>query len=493
MKKLLCLLLLLSTLLVACGTPDDAPDAPDDSADSAFPDDSETADGGESDECVEHTYAFTAMRREADLLHEGVARYTCTVCGKTDVRKTGTLDATELGVPCLFLTGSIDKISKESADVLSCSYVNGEYSFTGYAKMKWQGGSSLAYPKKNYTIRFYDDETLTQKHKFDPYGWGNENKYCLKANYIDATQARNIVAARLFRQIVESRADGGGALQNAPCLGVIDGYPILVYLNGEFYGYYTFNIPKDNWMFGMKKSAETKQALIQGDGWTSSVYFQSEMDESLSGWSIEYATGDDTAWVRESFNDLIRFVSETDGDAFRAGIGEYLDVSSAIDCMLFTYFVCGPDNSGKNAIFATYDGKQWIQTMYDMDCSFGLVWDGLQFYETDKLVPFYAEDGTLDLRSPNLLWRRLFDNFGEEVLARYRELRADLLSVDHVKASFDAFFDAVPDAMTAAETETWEIPLRTGDTPSRLYRYLEERTPLLDAFFDAFEAALHGN
>lgn len=477
--------LLTVTLLAACGQNPETPE------DTNLPDTTiEEETGAKLDEngnCLEHDYTFTSMRKEADLLSGGVARYTCSVCGKTDIQKTDALDPTTIGVPCLFLTGDTSAMSKEDSVTLSCSYVNGENSFEGFAKMKWQGGSAVAYPKKNYTIRFFDDEELTQKHKFDPYGWGKENKYCLKANYIDATQARNVVAARLFREVVASRADCDKNLQKSPNYGVIDGYPILVYLNGEFHGCFTFNIPKDNWMFGMKKSSQKQQAMIQSKNWTDSVYFKKEMDESLSGWEIEYATGEDTTWVRDSFNQLLRFVSETDGEAFRRGIGEYLDVSSAIDCMLFTYFDCGPDNSGKNVIFVTYDGKKWIQTMYDMDCSFGLVWDGLQFYETDKLVPFYDENGEIDLRTPNLLWRRLFDNFGDEVIARYRELRADVLSVENTRAAFEEFFASIPEVLSAAEKETWHVPLSGSDTPKRLYQFLEDRTPLLDAFFDEFE------
>ena len=38
----------------------------------------------------------------------------------------------------------------------------------------------------------------------DPRNANSENKYCLKANYIDYSQSRNVVSGKIFGEIVKS-------------------------------------------------------------------------------------------------------------------------------------------------------------------------------------------------------------------------------------------------------------------------------------------------
>ena len=71
--------------------------------------------------------------------------------------------------------------------------------------------------------------------------WGTQKKYCLKANYVDFSHCRNIVAAKLWGQAVRSRPTRNDKLYGLPNGGAIDGFPIMVAINGEYQGIYTFN------------------------------------------------------------------------------------------------------------------------------------------------------------------------------------------------------------------------------------------------------------
>ena len=93
---------------------------------------------------------------------------------------TPAFDPTVYGLPVLYLTGDTTGMSKDNA--VSLEYVYGERS--GTATVKWQGSSSLSYPKKNYTINFDNAFEAAE-------GWGIQKKYCLKANYIDHSHASN--------------------------------------------------------------------------------------------------------------------------------------------------------------------------------------------------------------------------------------------------------------------------------------------------------------
>lgn len=154
------------------------------------------------------------------------------------------------GLPALYLTGDVTGMSKDNAVTLD--YVYGELS--GTATVKWQGASSLGYPKKNYTIKFDNAFEAVE-------GWGVQDKYCLKANYIDFSHARNVVSAKLWGEIVKSRTNANAKLSALPNGGAVDGFPCIVMLNGNFHGLYTFNIPKAGWLYGMGNSETNVERL----------------------------------------------------------------------------------------------------------------------------------------------------------------------------------------------------------------------------------------
>lgn len=97
--------------------------------------------------------------------------------------------------------------------------LNGE-TFSCYATLKVQGNSSAGLPKKNYTVKFFSDSACSTKKKIDV-GWGKYEKYCFKANYIDATHVRNVASANLAAEMVESRptSDFKTHLADAPNWG----------------------------------------------------------------------------------------------------------------------------------------------------------------------------------------------------------------------------------------------------------------------------------
>ena len=146
-------------------------------------------------------------------------------------------------IPKLDLIGNISAMEeKDDERVISFQYDDGQQIRTGYAEIKVQGNSSLAYEKKNYTIKLYSDSECKDKLLLD-LGWGKENKYCLKANWVDRTQARNVVTANLAAQAQEQY----GILLQAPNHGLTDGVPVEIYSNGQFLGFRQFReaIPRN--------------------------------------------------------------------------------------------------------------------------------------------------------------------------------------------------------------------------------------------------------
>ena len=373
--------------------------------------------------------------------------------------------------------------------VVKYKYVSGSCdieSFECYCEIKIQGASSAGYPKKNFTVKFFKDADLESKLKVD-LGWGKENKYCMKANYVDSSQARNVVGAKLFAQVVASRENINPGLASAPNYGVIDGYPVLVYINDQFHGIYTMNIPKDEWMFGMEGDEDSREALLMADQWSDSVQLKQEI-----GGEVEYCSTDDETWIKDSFNELISLINCGDKARIKAELANHLDIEAAIDNMLFTYFISAADNLAKNVLWATYDGKVWIPSMYDMDGTFGIYFNGQPLgtntaYDAKPNCPNVNPHGLISIEpSASKLYIVLLECFGDEVEARWKFLRQDILTVENASALFDEFFEKIPKDVYNRDFENWPgVPYFENNLKS-MYRFLEAHAPRLDKFFNTF-------
>lgn len=394
--------------------------------------------------------------------------FQCDECNKTFYKS---IDYSDLGIPIVCLDGNIAEATKTNKVEINFSYY-GEKNFEETGTVKWQGSTSINFSKKNYTLK------LDSKLKINE-SWGKQKKYCLKANYVDFSQARNVVSAKIYGEIVQSRnlQDEISSLVNG---GAIDGFPVVVFNNGNHVGLYTFNIPKDKWLFGMSDSDEKNQAILMGDDWTLSTKLYEPINEDFSnGWDLEYYSNEeseidnDSKWVVDSFNAMMTFLSDNDGQDFKDGIGDYINVERSIDAMLYTYALCAQDNVSKNILWITYDGKIWQPSVYDMDDTWGMVWNGIDWYSHEAML-FSRHD-------QNLLWTRLFDNYTEEIAERWQELRKDVLTTENVEKAFSAFFDKIPSLVYDTEKIKWtEVPSQEINNLQQITDWCEKRLVALD-------------
>lgn len=382
-------------------------------------------------------------------------------------------------LPTLYMSGDVTDMSKVNEKFVRFKYVDGTTIKRGYNTIKWQGDSSLSYPKKNYTIKLYCDKNKKYKQPLD-FGWGKQNKYVLKANYIDHSHARNIVSARLWSQIVNSRGTYSYAnVKDTPNNGAIDGMPIIVYLNGTYLGLYTLNIPKDKWMFGMDDGIST-QAVLGSENYVEGCFRSSS--NPLNGWSAEFPDELPTE-IQTSFKTAYNFVVNNTGADFKSGLSNYFDVASLIDYYIFGYVICHLDGFGKNQLLATYDGIHWSMMAYDMDSTFGLFWNGSKFVSTDYRC---QEDYQSVVDGPsgtngNELFNKLKDNFKAEIYERYTELREDVLSLDNIKFEFEKFINSITSKEYVNDIKTnTGVPQKYVNHLKQIEEYIETRLPYVD-------------
>ena len=391
------------------------------------------------------------------------------------------LEPSNNDIPNVYFTGDISGMSKEVEKILTFSYKSNTKKINGFVKMKWQGTSSIAYPKKNFTIKMFKDEGCLNKDKHTFKNWGYEtNKYVLKANYIDHSHARNIVSARLWNDVVKSRKDYSllpTEYQSMPNGGGIDGFPIKVYINGVYQGLYTWNIGKEGWTYGMKSEKES-YAVLCGENYASGC-FRAVANIDERDWSLEYPDTLQNS-IKTSWNNAINFVMNNSGNAFKNGLSTYFDVNSLIDYYIFAYFSCGLDSMGKNQIYTTYDGTKWYAHMYDMDSTWGLYWNGSKFVSSSYRCQDDYESMTNN-RGGNLLYIKLVENFGEEIYERYIELRNTVLRIDNVIDRFERFTDLIPNDLYEEDISIYNnIPSSSTNNIQQIRKFIVERTNYVD-------------
>lgn len=383
------------------------------------------------------------------------------------------------GLPVLRLNGVRTGISKENAVSLTYIYEGKE----GDCTLKWQGSSSIKWPKKNYTIKFKDENGIVIRDE-----WGAQKKYCLKANYIDFSHARNLVNAKLWGQVVKSRKNVDSRLKALVNAGAVDGFPICLVINEEYQGIYTFNIPKDGWMMGMTGS-NAQEAILCASGAESSAgaLFKTKNiglrieDGDEGDFDLEYLPDEgDPAQTEASLERLIAACIDSKGTDLDTTIAKYLDWDSAIDFICFTTLINGFDCLSKNYLLATFDGTKWFFSAYDMDCTYGLHWDGTKFFRVREAYGNRASFGQFCSLHRVFELVKLYKK--DALKARYAELRADILSEDNVATQFANFIGLIPQGVYDQECQVWKtLPNTSTNNLSQIRDFYRLKCADLDA------------
>ena len=387
-------------------------------------------------------------------------------------------------IPSVYLEGTLPIDKTET--VMRYTFESETQIFEGYCKIKCQGSTSLEYAKKNFTIKTFTDSECTQKAKFRFRNWKAKNKFCYKANWIDFTHARNIVCARLWGEMLESRSNYESLpaeLKTAPNHGAIDGFFVKIYVNGVYYGRYTLNIPKDAWMANLDET-NANHAMVMSETCFDSGIFRSTVLLDGSDWTDElHDTVPEN--IKTRWNEVIRFINEASDEEFYNNIDNYIDIQSVIDYDVFCVVLCGIDSFGKNQMFLTYDGQKWYMSVYDLDSMLGLQWNG------SELLPANYPRGAFTDLNRNLLMNRVEKLFGKEIAARYREVSQRELSVEHICSSFEEFMADCPQELVEADRvftsvsgEKIEAPLADTNTLAFIQQFVAERKAYNDQYFE---------
>jgi hypothetical protein len=230
-------------------------------------------------------------------------------------------------------------------------------------------------------------------------------------------------------------------------------------------------------MFGMNKSNENHAVLsaeVNDNGDPTYEFnpcnFNTLWDGSEDTFEVEVGKNSDT--VVSSLNAVIQAV--IDGDL--ATFEQVLDVQSIIDYYIFQDIILGIDGLAKNMLLVTYDMNKWYLSAYDMDSTFDMHWEGYLMDWYDAYIP---DEPYLNRYSalPFFIW----NNYWDEYVARYWELRNSALSETSIISTFEEFINIYGEDVYIQDTIPYpDIPEVTTNTLKYLRDFVINRLQFLD-------------
>lgn len=413
-------------------------------------------------------------------------------------------DATKYNIPVLYLYSDQINTLKDKKGSLKNEV---KYSFPRYGiqgtctNFKVQGASSATLPKKNWTLNLDQDVAI-----FPQYGL--QHKYVVKANMSDFTQAKNVVSAKLWGNLRKTHIQNKDTIQDSlgnyltdqsgnhivaetdPQLaiggnvGSVDGFPICIYVNDKYWGLYTFNIPKDDWMAKMPK----KQGYAIVDTiWSPQGSFQKETNLK-DGIELQFCGTKDTNWVKDSINKLINACigSYDDANSFDSAIAPYLDLDSAIDYLAFSILTNNVDGVIRNFLLQTFDGKKWYFAAYDLDRTFGAKPDDWYRFSVPNYVgPDLRRGGATfeNFADANRLFHQIWKFHSTQVLDEVKNAIRSTMSVPVVDNIFTNFDSDIPFPAFLEETKKWSGTPAGVESLSRIYRWYEQRIYWIEQYY----------
>ncbi len=422
-----------------------------------------------------HRYGGWEVLREGSAVDCKVRSRSCTVCADEEQQAI----YPELAIPRISLSGSLEGIGKKTEVDMTVEFFGPDPYVSDYARLKYQGHSTLNYEKKNYTLKFYLDAAREEKHKMTFSHWNPENKYILKANYLDPTQGRNLVCADLWAQMVQSRQNPNPRLSALSNFGAVDGFPIALYINHSFQGIYTMNLHKDDDLFGMKDGEHHAIMITNAPGEEASFRKQAAFSKD-SPWEVEYCGTPDSTWAREKLNELIDFVRTSTDEQFRRDLQKYLDVEGAIDYLLAVWALGLPENGVKDLVLCAWsESEPWTVSLHDMEQAFGLMEDGAGSYGPEEFLPVKT-NGTWDSATGSLLFDRLLNQFQGQISARYNILKETTLNPEYITRQLTEFTGQIPQELWDADAALYGTDPFDQTMLTQIREYLTERAAALD-------------
>ena len=396
-----------------------------------------------------------------------------------------------------------------------------------------QGNYSMNYEKKNVKFDLLNEDGSEFEMKIGD--WVSQDGFHLKAYYTDFFRGIAVVNYKFWDEImrfnglfkdrpykkalikyanireIDSSIGNIGDISLQLDNGALchpDGFPCLVYLNGEFYGIFSWQLKKHRKNYHMEKSTVEH---IHLDGLRNAVYFWNgtinwtrfeirnpnklyTMDgkkydgdapkELIDETSAKYDPNNKdhvrSAKVKRYIQALVHGFGElktlytaytrsptaVNLSAVRAKYEELFDWENIRDYLIFSDIIRNIDGIENNCQWTTYDGVKWYANAYDLDITFRSS-PLTNHLTTDTAYPFYYVA---------LL-------YGTELEARYAELReAGIINTEHIVSMLKDWCARIGTVNYDLEYKRWSQSTHT-DSIYRVKKWLEIEIKNMDTVY----------
>jgi spore coat protein CotH len=323
----------------------------------------------------------------------------------------------EYGLPVLHLTAAPD-INADASTPATAVYRGHTYT----AGAKYRGAASLGYPKKSFTIEFSKDDKFNEPAYAG--GFTDKRKLVLISTFDDNTYVRQRLAYEMWDRL------DPGHLQ-------IQVYSGVLFLNGVYWGLYTFSDHVDDDLMGahgLSKAGNLYKARTH-DANFRLVTAQDMKPKSSPHQGLTKEEGlplDGQPGAYDDLDDLVTFVATATAKSFLAEIDTRIDRRDYEDWWIFVSLIMGDDSAGKNS-YHYHDpiGGPWRFAPWDFNDSFGQTWQSAR-----KGFEAHPDGYTW----ANQLFTRFLaePSIGDPLRARYGAVLAGVYALDDILALYDA-------------------------------------------------------
>ena len=389
-----------------------------------------------------------------------------------------------------------------------------------------QGNSSIHHEKKNFSVDFCEDEWIGEETTNIRIGnWVTQDGFHFKAFHTSITKGECPVSYKLYDKFRSTKPlnrqypymdyysddeitaamslDESERSEEFRARCYSDGFPCIVYLNGEYYGIYSWQLKKhrDNYNMGRNKennihldgtlgsdeiwggnvkwtSFEVRNPKPKANKWTllcqDGTNYDGDKPKELMGTDSPFYDSSDVSCVKSAqtksnilaisnyMNEIAEFettynncssdIKDTELTGLKAEIEKRFSMEWLIDYMILINFTQNGDALRKNWQWTTWgesDGHlKCYPNPYDLDSSFGI--------NAPTAFSLGAPQKSTLGKTSNTPARYVWDYYLNEMKARYAELRrAGVLSFYSAYSLIKEWYDRVGVEHYKYEAEKW--------------------------------------
>jgi len=353
----------------------------------------------------------------------------------------------ELGVPVIHvqLAGMLNADAYVPAVI---TYAGREYA---QGAAKYRGATSLAYPKRSYTLKFDEADRFRSD---EPNFAAPRRRIVLTTTFDDNSNLRQRLAYTLW-----NASDGG----HIP----IASYNVVLYVDGMYQGMYLLSDHIDDDLLeahGVSQAANLYKAREH------SANFRAldQRDARKPSWHDGYTKEEGKPEVGQpgayaDLDALVQWIASASPEAFAGEFASVLRREDFEDWFILVSLIAANDSAGKNSYLVhepDVEGSLWRVLPWDFNASFG------QTYRTARRAP--------EVYTPDYYIRsnRIFEllctvpQLREVLKQRYNDTLNQRWHVDTVLGWWDAWAEEIREASKRDELK-WSTAYRSYDWGER--------------------------